>query len=161
MGCGSTKLLSRDREGIGWPSIPVRAAFSLEAPMRSMIRLLLLEFLAFRFVHLAQAPLNSIPHLLARDRGAVGELGTGDLRMDAGGPVEARLAVFSRVTSIFPVREPRVMFHHATAPLGIACQEDIPPRTPIISCAGQRRRYRPSGCLFARWAGPTRSSTRR
>jgi hypothetical protein len=33
MSCGSTKLFSRDRDGIGWPSIPVRstAALSLSA----------------------------------------------------------------------------------------------------------------------------------
>jgi len=51
-----------------------------------MIRFLLLDFLAFRFVHPAQAPLNSIPHLLARHRRAVAQgaqLGPGDLRMDA------------------------------------------------------------------------------
>jgi hypothetical protein len=51
-----------------------------------IIRLLLLEFLAFSFVHPAQALLNSTPQLLARERRAVAQgaqLGPGDLRMDA------------------------------------------------------------------------------
>jgi hypothetical protein len=50
------------------------------------IRLLLLDFPAFCFVHPAQALLNSTPQLLARDRRAVAQgaqLGPGDLRMDA------------------------------------------------------------------------------
>jgi hypothetical protein len=45
-----------------------------------------LDFLAFCFVHPAQALLNSTPQLLARDRRAVAQgaqLGPGDLRMDA------------------------------------------------------------------------------
>ena len=49
-------------------------------------RLLLLDFLAFCFMHPAQALLNSTPQFIARDRGAVapgGQLGPGDLRMDA------------------------------------------------------------------------------
>jgi hypothetical protein len=32
MGCDSTKLFSRDRDGIGWPSIPVRSIKVLPAP---------------------------------------------------------------------------------------------------------------------------------
>ena len=46
------------------------------------VRLLLLDFLAFCFVHPAQALLNSIPQLLARDRRAIpqgAQLGLGDL----------------------------------------------------------------------------------
>ena len=51
-----------------------------------MVRLLLLDSLAFRFVHPAQALLNSTPQLLARERRAVAQgaqFGSGDLRMDA------------------------------------------------------------------------------
>jgi integrase len=51
-------------------------------------------------------------------------------------------------------------FHHSTAPIGIASREDYPPRTSIVSCAGPRRRCKPSVCLSARWACPSRSSTR-
>jgi len=50
------------------------------------VRLLLLDFLVFCFVHPAQALFNSTPQLLTRDRCAVAqgaELGPGDLRMDA------------------------------------------------------------------------------
>ena len=49
-------------------------------------RILLLDFLAFCFMHPAQALLNSTPQFIARDRGAVApgaQLGPGDLRMDA------------------------------------------------------------------------------
>jgi hypothetical protein len=47
------------------------------------VRLLLLHFLAFGFVHPAQALLNSTRQLLARDRGAVAqcaELGPREIR---------------------------------------------------------------------------------
>jgi hypothetical protein len=55
---------------------------------RRGLRLLLLDVLAFCFVHPAQALLNSPPQLLARDRRAVAQgaqLGLGDLRTDAAG----------------------------------------------------------------------------
>jgi len=51
-----------------------------------MVRLLLLDFLAFCFVYLARALLNSTPQLFARERRAVAqgaELGPDDLRVDA------------------------------------------------------------------------------
>jgi hypothetical protein len=53
---------------------------------KNRVRLLLLDFLAFCFVHPAQALFNSTPQLLARDRRVVAQgaqLGLGDLRMDA------------------------------------------------------------------------------
>ena len=59
---------------------------SAQLGRKSRVRLLLLDFLAFCFVHPAQALLNSTPQLLARDRRAVAQgaqLGPGDLRMDA------------------------------------------------------------------------------
>ena len=53
---------------------------------KSRVELLLLDFLAFRFVHPAQALLNSTPQLLARDRRAVAQAAQPwprRLRMDA------------------------------------------------------------------------------
>ncbi|OFW15600.1 MAG: hypothetical protein A3H27_00135 [Acidobacteria bacterium RIFCSPLOWO2_02_FULL_59_13] len=53
--------------------------------IQSRVGLLFLDFLAFFFVHPAQALLHSTPQLLARDHRAVAqgaELGIGDLRMD-------------------------------------------------------------------------------
>jgi len=55
--------------------------------MRVFQQNLLLDFLAFCFVHPARALLNSTPQLLARDRRAVAQgaqLGPGDLRVRSG-----------------------------------------------------------------------------
>src|SRR5258708_33157370 len=62
-----------------------RASSPLDIPS-GMFRLLLLDFLAFCFMHPAQALLNSTPQFIARDRGAVAQgapLGPGDLGMVA------------------------------------------------------------------------------
>jgi hypothetical protein len=64
---------------------------------KSTVKILLLDFLAFCFVHPAQALLNSTPQLLARDRRAVAQgaqLGPGDLRMDAVADAAVDAALF-------------------------------------------------------------------
>jgi hypothetical protein len=51
-----------------------------------------------------------------------------------------------KITMTMPDATPRTKFLPLTGPIEIACREDIPPRIPLISCAGPRCRYKPSEC---------------